>query len=131
MTSLEWKKTDYRTQSFMNGVLDTTYVDTVYQNVERLKFNDDQTVVYRYPLFIDPINGNWAYDQATQTLTTTLKKELSSSTGLGTRYFFPQTKTIQLTGELLQLQSDTIYTYFGTASGMFVNARVTDYYFHH
>lgn len=130
-TTQEWKKTAYHTDYYYDGVFDTTRIDTVNKNIESLKFNDDQTVVYHYPVFIAPINGTWNYDNTTQDLNTTLKIEMSGATGFGTRYFFPHTRRIQMTDELLELQSDTTYTAFFSGGAMITGAQVTHYYFHH
>ena len=84
------------TYHYLNGELDTIKESILKEPYSTLHFASNNEVTYSNPDFTIPILGKWDLNE--KKLVTDLKLELSSSTGYGSFYFFPE-NTITLINE--------------------------------
>lgn len=76
------------TYNYLNGELEAIKESILEEPYPTLTFTSNNEVTYLNPDFENLITGNWDLD--VKNLKTDLKIDLSSSSGYGTIYFFPE-----------------------------------------
>lgn len=98
-----WAIKEAKTYQYLNGELDEIK-DTIFKEpYSTLKFDSNKEVTYSTRQYTNPISGKWNLND--KLLTTDLKIDLSSSSGYGTIYFFPENEIIFLDDSELILRS--------------------------
>ncbi|MGB7786723.1 MAG: hypothetical protein WBL27_11525 [Salinimicrobium sp.] len=100
-----WTIKEAKTYHYLNGELDKIK-DTIFKEpYATLDFGSNKDVTYSTYHYTNPISGKWALNEKEKVLTTNLKIELSSSSGYGTIYFFPENRIMLVNDSELILKS--------------------------
>lgn len=91
------------TYYYLNGELETIKESILEEPYPTLNFAPNNKVTYSNPDYENMITGNWDLDE--KNLKTDLKIDLSSSSGYGSIYFFPENIITLISGTDLTLKS--------------------------
>lgn len=91
------------THWYLNGEPDRIEESIAEQPYSYLTFDSNKNVSYTNPSYTNEIKGQWDLDE--KALRTSLKIDMSSSSGYSTFYFFPESTIVLLNDSELVLKS--------------------------